>query len=257
MLAMQTFGSDESRPPILIAHGLFGSGRNWSVIAKRLSDARRVITVDMRNHGDSPRAESQGYPEQADDLAEVIDEIGGEADVIGHSMGGKAAMALALTQPDRVRRLLVADIAPVPYTHGDSHRGLIAAMRELDLSRITTRGEADEALAADIPAEAIRAFLLQSLDVKAKRWKLNLEVLDREVETVLSFPDINAQFDGPVLFLSGGESEYVRPEHRPRIKALFPNVKQAKLPDAGHWLHAEKPRDFEATARAFLGDGST
>ncbi|GKY88084.1 alpha/beta fold hydrolase [Sinisalibacter aestuarii] len=253
MLATQSFGTDASRPPILIVHGLFGSGRNWGVIAKRLSETRRVVTADLRNHGDSPRAESQTYPEMAEDLAGVIGAIGGEADVIGHSMGGKSAMVLALTRPALVRRLLVADIAPVPYTHGDSHRGLIAAMRGLDLAAITTRGEADRALAADIPTEAIRAFLLQSLDVKAKRWKLNLEVLDRELDTVLSFPEIGGQFDGPALFLAGAESDYVRPEHRPRIKALFPNAKQAKLPGTGHWLHAEKPRDFEATARAFLG----
>mgnify|MGYP002712954193 CR=1 FL=1 len=250
MLATQTFGDDDRRPPVLIVHGLFGSGRNWGVIAKRLSDDRRVITVDMRNHGESFRADSQSYAEMAEDLARVIGAEGGVADVIGHSMGGKAAMVLALSQPDRVRRLIVADIAPVAYGHRQSH--LIAAMQGLDLDAIETRGDADRALAGEIETGSVRAFLLQSLDVKAKRWRLNLEVLDREMDRITGFPEVSGQFDGPALFLAGAQSDYVTPEARPRIKALFPNAKQAKLPGAGHWLHAEKPREFEAAARAFL-----
>lgn len=253
MLAMQEFGTDRTAPPILIVHGLFGSGRNWRVIAKTLSATRRVVTVDLRNHGESPRAESQSYPEMADDLAQVIATLGGEADVIGHSMGGKAAMVLALSRPTRVRRLLVADIAPVAYTHGASHHGLIQAMQALDLCAIDTRGDADRQLAEAVDSPAIRAFLLQSLDVKHRRWRLNLDVLDRELPVILGFPEIAGAFGGPTLFLAGANSDYIRPEHRPAIKALFPNARQAKLPGAGHWLHAEKPRDFEDTARIFLG----
>ncbi|TYB83018.1 alpha/beta fold hydrolase [Maritimibacter fusiformis] len=250
MLATQTFGDDDRRPPILIVHGLFGSGRNWGVIAKRLADARRVVTVDMRNHGDSFHADSQSYADMAGDLDHVIAEIGGRADVIGHSMGGKAAMVLALERPERLRRLVVADIAPVAYDHSQS--GLIAAMQRLDLGPVETRGDADRALAEDIETASVRAFLLQSLDVKARRWRLNLEVLDREMTRITGFPDVSGQFDGPALFLAGAQSDYVTPEARPKIKALFPNAKQAKIPGAGHWLHAEKPREFEAAVRAFL-----
>lgn len=253
MLTMQEFGADTARPPILIVHGLFGSGRNWRVIAKNLAETRRTVTVDMRNHGESFRADSQGYEAMADDLAEVIDALGGVVDLIGHSMGGKSAMVLALTHPALIRRLLVADIAPVVYTHGASHHRLIEAMKALDLSGIDTRGDADRALAAEVDSPAVRAFLLQSLDVKEKRWRLNLDVLDRELPGILDFPETDAAFDGPTLFLAGAESDYIRPEHRGVIKAHFPNAKQAKLPGAGHWLHAEKPRDFEATARVFLG----
>lgn len=247
---MQTFGDDTARPPILIVHGLFGSGRNWGVIAKRLSDTRRVVTVDMRNHGDSPRETDQSYPEMAGDLAEVIGALGGAADVIGHSMGGKAAMVLALSRPDLVHALIVADIAPVAYGHSQIY--LIAAMRGLDLSHVDTRSDADAALSAQIADRSLRAFLLQSLDVKARRWKLNLDVLAREMEKITGFPEVSGQYDGPALFLAGAESDYVRPEDRGRIKALFPNAKQAKIPGAGHWLHAEKPRAFEAAVRAFL-----
>ena len=163
--------------PFLIAHGLFGSARNWNVIAKRLSDARQVLTVDMRNHGDSPRATQHGYPDMAEDLAEVIAAHGGRADVLGHSMGGKAAMMLALMRPDVVNKLVVADIAPVGYGHSQAH--LIAAMRAVDLSQVETRRDADAQLRDAIPEEGVRAFLLQSLDIKAKEWRLNLRILER------------------------------------------------------------------------------
>lgn len=251
MLNVQSIGTDTAQPPLLIAHGLFGSGRNWGVIAKRLSSDRRVLTVDMRNHGDSFHAESHSYPDMADDLADVIGTEGGTADVVGHSMGGKAAMVLALTRPAYVRSLTVADIAPVGYEHSQKH--LIKAMRDLDLTTISTRSDADAALAGAIAERETRAFLLQSLDVRNKAWKLNLDVLERDMDKITGFPDLSGPYDGPAFFLSGGKSDYVRPEHRDRIKTLFPQAKQAGIPGAGHWLHAEKPREFEAALRAFLG----
>ncbi len=247
---MQTFGEDTRHPPILIVHGLYGSGRNWGVIAKRLSDTRRVVTVDMRNHGASGWEATHNYHDLASDLGKVVDKIGGPADVIGHSMGGKGAMMLALDAPEKVRRLLVADIAPVSYSHTQVH--LIHAMRSLDLSGINTRSDADAALAAAIPERDVRAFLLQSLDVAGKCWRLNLDVLERDMELIIGFPPVFGRFDGPALFLAGATSDYVQPEHRPIIKRLFPQARQAKIPGAGHWLHAEKPREFEAAARAFL-----
>ena len=252
MLATTLYGQDDTRPPILIAHGLFGSGRNWGVIAKWLAaSGRRVVAVDMRNHGTSFHADSQGYADMAGDLAEVIAAQGGQADVLGHSMGGKAAMVLALQAPQAVRRLIVADIAPVAYDH--SHLGLIDAMRALDPAGIDSRDEADRQLAAQGVGEApVRSFLLQSLDIKAGVWRLNLDVLAREMGTLTGFPAIGGQFDGPTLFLAGALSHYVQPDHRPRIKALFPAARQAKIPGAGHWLHAERPREFHAAAQAFL-----
>lgn len=253
MLATQTHGTDTAEPPILIVHGLFGSGRNWGVIAKRLSDRRRVVTVDMRNHGASHWEETHSYHELAADLAEVVAGIGGAADVIGHSMGGKGAMMLALDRPTLVRRLLVADIAPVAYAHTQVH--LVHAMRGLDLGRIKTRSDADALLADAIDEPDVRAFLLQSLDVQNRCWRLNLEVLERDMELITGFPAVSGQFDGPALFLAGAASDYVRPEHRPLIKRMFPKARQAKIPGAGHWLHAEKPREFEAAARAFLNAG--
>ena len=142
MLNTIVHGDPDAGTALLIAHGLFGSARNWGAIAKRLARDRPVVAVDMRNHGASPWRESHGYPDLAEDLAEVIDAFGGRMDVLGHSMGGKAAMALALTSPHRVRRLIVADIAPVAYDH--TQTPLIEAMEAVDLNAVRTRRDADQ-----------------------------------------------------------------------------------------------------------------
>lgn len=240
-------------PPLVIAHGLFGTGRNWGVIARRLADIRDVYTVDMRNHGDSPRTPTHGYPDLAADLAEVARHLGPPIDLLGHSMGGKAAMQLALTEPALIRRLIVADIAPVAYAHDQTRH--IDAMRALDLTGVTTRGEADRRLSAHVEDAGLRAFFLQSLDIKAAggpRWRLNFDTLAQEMPKIVGWPGTPGQFDHATLFLTGSESPYVKAEHREKIRALFPKARFAKLPGAGHWLHAEKPREFEETVRVFL-----
>lgn len=239
-------------PPLLIAHGLFGSARNWGVICRRLAESRKVIAVDMRNHGESPWTETHRYPDMAADLAEVIAAQGGQADVLGHSMGGKAAMALALTEPARVRRLVVADVAPVAYSHDQMQN--VDAMRSLDPATVATRGDADRKLAEVLPDAGLRAFFLQSLDLRADppRWKLNLDRLAAEMPHIVGWPGIEGRFEGPALFLTGELSHYVRPEHRETIQRLFPAARFAELKGAGHWLHAEKPRAFEDTVRVFL-----
>lgn len=249
MLSMSEFGAPDG-PAVVIIHGLYGSGRNWGVIAKRLSDQLRVITVDLRNHGTSPWTDTHSYPDMAQDLAEVIAHIGAPAHVVGHSMGGKAAMVLATQHPDLIRRLIIADIAPVAYSH--SQMEFITAMRAVDLTTVTRRSEAEKQLADQGVEPALQSFFTQSLDLAEKRWRLNLDVLAAEMDKILGFPDISGQFDGPALFLSGADSDYVTAEHRPTIKALFPKARFAKLPGAGHWLHADKPRAFEAALRTFL-----
>lgn len=240
-------------PPLVIVHGLYGSARNWNVIAKRLADHRDVVAVDQRNHGESPRQPTQTYADMAGDIAEVIRALGGKADLLGHSMGGKAAMQLALTQGDLIRRLVVADIAPVAYGHDQSHHA--RAMLAMDLHDLHDRREADRRLAiAGVDDPALRAFFLQSLDLKAQppRWRLNLPVLMQDMAGIVGWPGTTGRFDGPALFLTGAESHYVRPENRDLIRGLFPRARFAKLPGAGHWLHADKPREFEETVRIFL-----
>jgi pimeloyl-ACP methyl ester carboxylesterase len=241
-------------PPLVIAHGLFGTGRNWGVIARRLSQTRQVVAVDMRNHGDSPWMDSHNYPDMAADLAQVIGSLGAPVDLLGHSMGGKAAMQLALTMTEpQIRRLVVADIAPVAYSHDQSRH--IHAMRALDTTNLANRSEADLRLSELIPDPALRAFFLQSLDLRAEggpRWRLNLDVLEAWMDKIVGWPDTAGQFTGPTLFLTGADSYYVQPEHRETMKTLFPAARFAKIPDTGHWLHAERPREFEAAVEVFL-----
>ncbi|MDR9395317.1 alpha/beta fold hydrolase [Roseovarius sp. SYSU LYC5161] len=251
MLSMIEHGNATDKPGLLIAHGLYGSARNWGVIAKRLSDERQVIAVDMRNHGASPWHDTHSYPEMAADLAGVLETLAQPFDVLGHSMGGKAAMVLALTRPELVNRLVVADIAPVTYEH--TQMQYIEAMQAVDLSGIEKRSDAEPLLAAQLDDPALVPFFLQSLDVAGKRWRLNLDTLAREMPKILAFPDISGSYEGDTLFLSGAESTYVTREHRDRIKTLFPRARFLKIPGAGHWLHAEKPREFEAAMRAWLG----
>ena len=249
MLNYMTFG-DEKSPPVMIVHGLYGSGRNWGVIAKRLSDQFFVITVDLRNHGDSPWLDTHNYHVMADDLVEVINSLNIKPNVIGHSMGGKAAMVLALKRPNLVRNLIIADIAPVKYEHDQSQ--FIEAMQKVDLSKVEKRSDATLALSKFVEDKSLQNFFTQSLDIKAKRWKLNLKVLRSEMSEILSFPKIESEFSGHSLFLKGEKSDYIKPEHRRLIKSLFTKARFATFKEAGHWLHAEKPREFESAARLFF-----
>ena len=188
----------------------------------------------------------------ARDLAQVIDAHGGRADVLGHSMGGKAAMVLALTRPELVDRLIVADIAPVAYQH--SQLEFLDAMAGLDLSGLSRRSEADTALTQAVPDAGVRAFLLQSLtfDADGPKWALNLPALRAAMPQIMGFPEGLGQFDGPTLMLSGGASDYVLPDHWSTIRAHFPNAASEVLDGAGHWVHAEAPGPFMAAVAAFL-----
>jgi len=248
---MISHGHATDNPGLLIVHGLYGSGRNWGVIAKRLSDTRQVVAVDMRNHGVSNWKDTHSYADLASDLTEVLEHLSGPFDVMGHSMGGKAAMVLAVQRPDLVNRLIVVDIAPVAYGH--SQMQYIKAMQAVNLRDVNKRSDAATLLAPLVDDPALVSFFLQSLDIKDKRWILNLESLEREMPHIMGFPEIGGAYEGKTLFLSGALSDYIKPEYRPEIRRLFPNSKLFKIPGAGHWLHAEKPREFEAAIRAWLG----
>lgn len=253
MLNMIETGVDSSLPPVLLAHGLFGSGRNLGGLARRLAETRRVISVDMRNHGDSFHDPDHSYPALAQDLARVIEASGGKADVLGHSMGGKAAMALALTRPERVRRLVVMDIAPFAYGH--SQTDLVDAMQAVDLTGLRLRSDADARLAAHVSDPGVRAFLLQSLDLKADppRWKFNLDALRDQMPLLVGWPEIApGGFDGPALFLAGAESDYCRAPQAEAIRRHFPQAEIRVIEGAGHWLHADRPAEVAAAVEAFL-----
>jgi pimeloyl-ACP methyl ester carboxylesterase len=251
-LASTLHGDPTERPPLVIAHGLFGSGRNWGAVARRLAETRQVMAVDMRNHGDSPKSPDHGYAAMAGDLAAAIAGLGPRADLLGHSMGGKAAMVLALTEPARVRRLVVADMAPVAYAH--SQMEYVRAMQAVDLAAVRRRADADAMLAAAVPEAGLRGFFLQSLALgpSGAGWKLNLAALADQMPRIMAFPDLPGRFDGPTLFLTGGRSDYVRPEHWPGIRRLFPAARHVEIAGAGHWLHADAPDAFAAAVGEFL-----
>jgi pimeloyl-ACP methyl ester carboxylesterase len=240
-------------PPVVFLHGLFGQGRNFAAIARPLAGRARVLLPDLRNHGSSPHADGMAYRDMARDVAETLEAEGvGSAALIGHSMGGKVAMTLALTEPARVSRLLVSDIAPRAYT------GTLAryaeAMRAVPLAPGLTRAAADAALAPAVPDAAVRAFLLHSLrfDTNPPSWRVGLAEISAGMPDILDFPDIATAYDGPALFVSGDRSDYVTPADRPRIRALFPRARFASVKGAGHWVHADQPEAFRAIVEAFL-----
>ena len=256
-LAYQSFG--DAAPPLLVVHGLFGSSVNWRAIARALSDRYRVLVPDLRNHGRSPWQHGMDYFLLAEDLAAFIDRRDlGSPIVLGHSMGGKAAMVLALTDPARVKSLIAVDIAPVGYAH--SHLPFIEAMQRIDPGGIRSRKEAGERLREAIPDARIRGFLLQNLERRDHgfRWRINLEALARNMEALTGFPDLRPRrWDGPALFIHGALSDYLRPEHRESVLAYFPNARFEEISDAGHWLHAERPGAFlEAVTRFLEEEGS-
>lgn len=240
--------------PLLILHGLFGSGRNWGLIARKLADIRRVHALDLRNHGSSPWSSEMTYPVMAEDVALTMDALGIEAaDILGHSMGGKAAMALALAHPEMVRRLIVVDIAPVSYKR-DAYPGFIQAMRAARIDGATRRAEVEADLAPAVADPMLRSFLTQNL-VRTETgfaWRLNLDALARTLDDIVGWPDLEGRFDGPVTVLVGEKSNYVRPRDEAAFRRLFPNAVFAEIGDAGHWAHAEQPERFVALVRKAL-----
>jgi pimeloyl-ACP methyl ester carboxylesterase len=243
----------EGNPPLVLLHGLFGSARNFGAVQREFAQHRRTIALDLRNHGASPHDPDMRYVSMAADVLETLaDQSALPAVVLGHSMGGKAAMQMALLHPDAVARLIVADIAPVP--NPPDLLPIAEAMMALSLWPGMTRAQADAALGNTVPDAAMRAFLLQNLQLGATpAWRIGL------AEIIADFADIeawdapaNTQYVGPTLFIAGATSNYIKPEHRPIIRALFPNARFVTLKNAGHWLHADNPVGFVGVLEAFL-----
>ncbi len=239
-------------PPLVLLHGVFGRSANFASVAQRLAEGRRVLALDLRNHGVSPHAKSMDYPAMAADVTETLAALDALPCVaVGHSMGGKVAMAMALAEPGTVARLLVADMAPVAYP--PHFRVIVAALRNLALPPGLTRAAASAALADSIPDPATRAFLLQNLRVGADPgWTIGLDEIAAALPQIGAWPEFAGRYDGPTLFLYGARSDYVRPEHHAAIRALFPQAAFAALPTS-HWVHAEDPDGFVAAVAAFAG----
>ena len=250
-LAFREFGSG---PPLLILHGLFGSAANWSSMARRLGDRYRVLCLELRNHGNSPHAASMRYEDMVADVRGFMDYHALDStSLLGHSMGGKVAMGLALESPGRVEKLIVVDIAPVKYDH--SYRGIVQTLKNLDLTQVKSRADAAAMMASSIPEEGLRQFLLQSLasEQGRYRWRINLDAVERYEYELTGFPEHWTEpFAGEALFVRGALSGHVVPEHYPLIRRLFPGAKISVVAGAGHWLHVEQPQEFLAAILPFL-----
>ncbi|PKH42739.1 Pimeloyl-ACP methyl ester carboxylesterase [Nocardioides alpinus] len=249
-------GDDHAGATIAFCHGLFGQGRNWTQVAKALSAVHRVLLLDMPNHGRSPWTESFDYVELADLVA---DELRGHGPVVlvGHSMGGKIAMCLALRHPELVERLVVVDVAPVAYPSGREFVGYIDTMRALDLAALQTRGQADEALREAVPNPVVRSFLLQNLRRADDgwHWQLNLDLLGASMDGLTGWPAERlgeASYDGPVLWVGGASSDYIDDEHSAEMDRRFPRNRRVLIKGAGHWVHSEQPEIFLEVLRRFL-----
>jgi pimeloyl-ACP methyl ester carboxylesterase len=241
-------------PAVILLHGLFGSSDNWQTVAARLAGRFHVFAPDQRNHGQSPHSAEMNYPLMAADVDELCAARGlAGASVIGHSMGGKTAMQLALQFPGRVQKLVVADIAPRAYA--PAHEPIFAALLALDLSKYQTRSEMEAVLAPEIPNLALRRFLLKNVGrtpAGGGCWKMNLAGLADNYGRLREPIAGPGPFAGPVLFIRGEKSKYILPEDEPMIRQWFPAAELVTIPAAGHWVHADQPEEFMRRLTDFL-----
>lgn len=240
--------------PVILLHGLFGMGDNLGLLSRALSEYYQVISVDLRNHGRSPRADSMSLAEMAADVIELLDsEDLGCADFLGHSLGGKVAMQVALDFPDRVRRLVVADIAPVEYT--GNHDEVFNALRSVDLSSVQSRSEVATIVSQHLEEDGVAQFLLKSLyrnEQGVYAWRMNVDALYDCYQHLRAGYSGVGQFTGPTLFIKGEDSSYIQAGHQTRIEQLFPHASLKIIQATGHWLHVEKPVVFNGLVERFL-----
>lgn len=245
-------------PRVAFLHGLLGQGKNLATIAKAVADTHPGLLVDLPDHGRSPWSDDFSYAAMADVVAAELRARDGGAPltVLGHSMGGKVAMMVALRHPDLVGALVVADIAPDASARGRGFDALVSALVELDLGSLTSRADADAALAQRVPSAGVRSFLLQNLHRDGRdgwRWLPNLALLQRSLDDIADWPaDADGTFEGPVLWLRGADSDYVTPASAPAMRALFPRYRLITVKNAAHWLHADQPDAVARTLAAFL-----
>ncbi|MFX0539528.1 alpha/beta fold hydrolase [Ornithinimicrobium sp. Y1847] len=255
-------GDDTQAPVVVFCHGLFGRGKNFSGIAKALQPRFRSLLVDMPDHGESAWTDRIDYAHMADLLAEHLREgvaADGPVDVVGHSMGGKVAMMLALQAPELVKKLVVVDISPTGSDEVGEFKHLLGSLKKIDLDALDSLGDADRALAKDVEKPSLRGFLLQNLrrdrETKTFAWQPNLDLLLEDLSTITAdIPHADRTFDGPVLWVAGAKSAYVTKEQEPAMRELFPRVRQITVKDAGHWVHSERPEVFVSILEHFLAD---
>lgn len=250
-LNYKTFGSGE---PLIILHGLLGSLDNWQTIAKELGEYYTVFTIDQRNHGKSPHSEEFNYNLLVQDLLNFMYENHiFNANMLGHSMGGKVAMQFAVEHTDMVNKLIIADIAPVNYPPG--HDIIFEALLAVDLAKMNSRKEVEDIVESFIKEFGVRQFLMKGLTRNSDNtfsWKFNLESLWENYIKILNSFETKEKFEGETLFLKGEKSKYILDEYLPLIEKNFPNYSLETIENAGHWLHAEQPELFLNAAKSFL-----
>ncbi|XP_051960967.1 protein ABHD11 [Xyrauchen texanus] len=260
-LTYDVFDGKGDGTPLVFLHGLFGSKSNFHSIAKSLVQrtGRKVLTVDARNHGKSPHSPVLTYEAMTCDLTHLLGQLHiGKCVLIGHSMGGKVAMTTALSQPSLVERLVVVDISPSTTSVHSSFHGYIQAMKEVKIAsnipRSTARRLAEDQLRKLVKERSVRQFLLTNLEEQNGEysWRINLEAISNHLEDVIGFPEFNTTYEGPTLFLGGSSSAYISSEDYPKIQQLFPCADIQYIPDASHWIHADKPLDFISSIITFL-----
>jgi len=242
--------------PLLILHGLLGSSDNWRAAARRLADSLTVFTVDLRNHGRSPRADAMNYALMSADVLELMErqKITGP-NVLGHSLGGKVAMQLATDYPERIEKLVVVDIAPRAYP--PVYRQLLLTLRSLDLDLYQTFGELDRALAATVPDTPTRQLVLKNVargDNRRLRWKIDIEAIANHYDNLVEAISPHNVFAKPTLFVRGGRSDYIGAGDVSLIRRLFPAARVETIPAAGHWVHADAPDEFLRVVSGFLAE---
>lgn len=248
--------------PLLVLHGLFGNHSNWGVHCKKFAETYAVYGVDLRNHGDSPHADELNYQVMAEDIRELLQQLAiPHCYMIGHSMGGKVAMQLALSRPDLIRKLVVVDIAPVLYENkADGHAKILQGMAAMKLAEISSRKEAEIQLREFVEDEATRKFILTNLvrdESTGYRWRLNLESIRKNYDKLRDKLVGDEPYTQPVLFVKGALSNYIHLKHEKEILRLFPAARVKIVMEAGHWVHSERPLVFQKIALDFLQRAST
>jgi esterase len=239
--------------PLIILHGLFGAADNWLSIAKELQEDFTMYLLDQRNHGDSPQTDEWNYEVMAQDIFELMEDEGiAKAHVMGHSMGGKTAMKFAMKYPEKVEKLIVADISPRFYPI--HHQTILEGLNAIPVQDLQSRKEAEDILSKYIPDLGTRQFLLKSLtrDGGHFKWKINLPVITEQIANVGEALEAEGSFVNPVLFLAGEKSDYIQDKDREEIAQFFPNHQLVTIKNAGHWLHAEQPAAVVETVKVFL-----
>lgn len=251
ILSYKSFGEGT---PLVILHGLFGSSDNWQTFAKSIGDRYQVIAIDLRNHGNSPHEDQFSFKWIDQDLIETLDALHLSGyHLLGHSLGGKAAMVHALHHPARVGRLIVIDIAPKAYP--PHHELYFKVMRSMDFDQITNRTEADLWMQKEIQDTSVRQFLLKSLvrnDEGRFKWKFNLEALYRHYDEINITLEGLPSFDHSTVFIKGELSDYIKDEDHALIHHLFTNSKIETIHGAGHWVHADQPERLREVVLSFL-----